>query len=176
MAKSSIAIHVKMDGRTFRRFAFYDTFVKNKRWKSPATFALLMTAFAAACFLFHHKEGAVMLGVVLLSVGLGMPVVYGLSFLMSVSASIKAQKLPRPASEVILSNQAEGIFIRSLADGRNEHLTLRWDSLHAVHRAKGCIYLYAIPTKAFLLPDGQADASPNEVWAMITRNLDQSKK
>ena len=97
--------------------------------------------------------------------------VYGLSFLLSVSASIKAQKLPRPAYELVLSNQEDGVFIRSLAAGKDESITLRWDSLHAIHRARGCIYLYAIPTKAFLLPDGQADASPDEVWAMITRNV-----
>ena len=176
MAKTRITVRVRMDGRTFRRFAFYDTFVKNKRWKSPAIFALLMTVFAAVCFLFHQKEGAVMLGSVLLAVGLGMPVVYGLSFLLSVSASIKAQKLPRPAYEVTLTNQEDGIFIRSLAAGKDEAVTLRWNSLHAVHRAKGCIYLYAIPAKAFLLPDGQADASPDEVWTMITRNLSEPKK
>ena len=171
MAKSRITVRVRMDGRTFRRFAFYDTFVKNKRWKSPVIFASLMSVFALVCYLFHHKDGAVMLGTVLLIIGMGMPVVYGLSFLLSVSASIKAQKLPRPAYELVLSNQEDGVFIRSLAAGKDESITLRWDSLHAVHRARGCIYLYAIPTKAFLLPDGQADASPDEVWAMITRNV-----
>jgi len=170
MARHKITVRVKMDGRTFRRFAFYDTYIKNRRWRSPAVFAALMTGFAAVCFLLNHIDGAVMLGTVLLAVGLGMPIAHTLSFLLSVSSSIKAQKLPRSVYEVELSNQEEGIFIRSLG-AKNEHMTLRWSQMHAAHRTRGCIYLYAIPTKAFLLPDGQADASPDEVWAMLVRNM-----
>lgn len=170
MPASKITIRVKMDGPTFRRFAMYDTFKKNKRWKSPAIFASIMGAAAIVCFIMNHVDGAVMLGTVLAVIALGMPAVYVGSYLSSVSSSIRAQKLPRYVYEVVLSDTEDGVYIRSL-NVKNEHMTLKWKQMHTAHRAKDCIYLYALPNKAFLLPNGQADASTDEVWAMIERNM-----
>ena len=170
MSRSKITVRVKMDGKTFRRFAMYDTFVKNKRWHSPAIFGAIMCTAAVICYIMNHVDGAVMLGTVLMVLGLGMPAVYVGSFLSSISSSIRAQKLPRLVYEVELSDREDGVFIRSL-NVKNEHMTLKWAQMHTAHRDKGCIYLYALPTKAFLLPDGQADASPDEVWEMLVRNM-----
>lgn len=176
MSGSKITVRVKMDGRTFRRFAFYDTFKKNKRWKSPLIFAALMSFFAAVCFFLHHMDGAVMLGFVLLIVGLFIPTAYLLSFLLSVASSIKTQKLPRYVYEVSLSPEEDGVFIRSLGTAKNEHITLKWSQMHTAHRTKGCIYLYALPTKAFLLPDGQADATPDEIWALLNACMPKAQE
>lgn len=177
MTKKKITIRVKMDGRTFRRFAMYDTFVKRKRWHSPAIFGSIMCAAAVVCFIMNHVDGAVMLGTVLSIIGLGMPAVYVGTFLSSVSSSIHAQKLPRYVYEVELTDgKPDGVFIRSLGTAKNEHMTLNWNTMHTAHRTKGCIYLYAVPAKAFLLPDGQADATPDEVWEMLNRNMPKGEK
>ena len=174
MAKSKITVRVKMDKRILRRFSMYDTFVKRRAMRSPIIFASLMTAFSVACFLLRHMDGAVILGCVLLGVGLMLPLAYLLTFLLSVSANAKAQKLPRYVYEVTLTGAEDGIFIRSLG-AKEEQLTLKWAQMHAAHRTKGCIYLYAVPTKAFLLPDGQANASPDEVWKMIVDHMPKPK-
>ncbi|MBP3646579.1 MAG: hypothetical protein J6K55_09170 [Clostridia bacterium] len=177
MSKSKkITVRVKMDGRTFRRFAMYDTFVKNKRWHSPAIFGSILLTAAIVCFIMNHVDGAVMLGTVLSVIAIGMPAVYVGSFLSSISANIRAQKLPRLVYEVVLSDEEEGVFIRSLGTAKNEHMTLKWSQMHTAHRTKGCIYLYALPTKAFLLPDGQADATPDEIWALLNAKMPKGQE
>ena len=50
-------------------------------------------------------------------------------------------------------------------------MSLEWKNIHAAWRDKGCIYLYATPARAFLLPDGQADAPPQELWAFLATHL-----
>ena len=36
---------------------------------------------------------------------------------------------------------------------------------------KGCVYLYVSPVRAFLLPDGQADAGDEALWRCLTEHL-----
>ena len=43
-----ITIPVKLDEKTFRRFAYFDMFILRKKWIRPVVFFLIMTAFAFA--------------------------------------------------------------------------------------------------------------------------------
>ena len=173
MSREIITYHVRMDARTFRRFAVFDTFRLKKRWRSPVLFAVIMTAFAIVCFAFHEKKNAMLLGSVLLSVGLSLPAVYFSMFFSSIKSSVKAQKLPRQAYDVRLGTKEEGVTIRSALN--SDEVTLPWDKLHGAYRDKACIYLYALKEKAFLLPSGQADATDDEAWAFLVEHLPEGR-
>ena len=137
-----------IDQKDFLRFALFDTFRVKKRWKTPVLFALLMTAFAAACFtLRQSREQALLLSGVLLGIGLILPLVWYLWYLSSVKK--EARKLGLSKSRIAYS------------------LLLR-----EARRVKGCIYLYVLPTRAFLMPKAEeSDAA----WDFICRHLPEAK-
>ncbi len=169
MSQKTITVHVRVDRRMLRAFGLFDTFVLKKRWRQPVVFALILTAFAAACFVSGKPQSALM-GGVLLAMGLLLPAVYVLMYLSQLKAQAKALKLdkPRPAYTLRLSD--DGVDIHN--DRKQEDdVHLGWESLHGAWRAKDAAYLYATPAKAFLLPDGQADADPQAVWAYLCEKL-----
>ena len=55
-------------------------------------------------------------------------------------------------------------------------LDVPWKDLQAAFRARGCVYLYVNPARAFLLPDGQADAAPDELWAYLEKHMGAKAK
>ena len=66
-----ITIPVKLDEKTFKRFARYDMFVLRKRWIKPVVFSLILLAFSAVA-LWTGKQQAGLIAAVLLTVGLGL--------------------------------------------------------------------------------------------------------
>lgn len=173
MKYTDITVSVKMDEKTFKRFAVFDMFILRKKWIRPVAFFLLMAAFAVAALLIG-KEQSGMIAAVLLVVGLGLPIVYAGTFLSQVNMQAAAQKL-KPAREVYkVKLLEEGI---SVENSRKEEGTLEmtWDRIARAFRKKGCIYLYVTPGKAFLLPAKQADAPDHEVWAFIREHLGEDK-
>ena len=171
--EKTITIPVSLDEKTFRRFAFFDTFILRKRWARPVIFSLILAAFAAVALLARKAQSG-MIASVLLVVGLGLPVVYVGSFLNQVNLQILRQKL-KPARRVYTVTLREaGITVRN--DRKQEGtLELEWPALHRAYRKKGCVYLYVTPVKAFLLPDGQADAPDAEVWDYLKEHLGSEK-
>ena len=165
MARRSITVHVKMDRKTLRSFAVFDTFILKKQWRRPAIFSLILLAFAGACLFFIDREQHVLIGSVLLAVAAVVPFSYVFMFLSGVKEQAKRMKLPRRVYTLVISNS--GVNIQNDIK-KEETVWLDWSKVHALYRRKGVIYLYAAPTRAFILPDGQADASPDEVWQMLT--------
>ena len=161
-----MTVHVNLTPKTFRRFAMYDTFVHKKRWKLPVFFALIMLAFAAACFFLTDKQGHLGIGWLLTVIGIGLPVIWFVMFRLSLRTSVKTQKLPRAVYTLIFSEEA--VDIQS-ATKMEEHVRLPWDKIARLVRDKDCIYLYATEQKAFLLPSGQADVPDNELWDYLIR-------
>lgn len=157
MKQDRITVHVKMDAKIYKRFSYFDTFALRKRWRSPFTFAGILLVFAIICFAVRAEQ-SVMAGLVLAIVGLGLPVVYIASFVSSVrlqAVQLKLEK-PRPAYTVTI-----GQTLRIENDARKEPAQeLAWEKVFGVWQGKGAIYLYATAAKAFILPDGQADAEP----------------
>lgn len=161
-----MTVRVNLTPKTFRRFAMYDTFVLKKRWKLPVFFALIMLAFAAACFFLTDKQGHLGIGWLLTVIGIGLPVIWFVMFRLSLRTSVKTQKLPRAVYTLIFSEEA--VDIQS-ATKMEEHVRLPWDKIARLVRDKDCIYLYATEQKAFLLPSGQADVPDNELWDYLIR-------
>ena len=166
----------RIDAKTFRRFAYFDTFSLKKSYRKPLGFAAIMLAFSLCCFvLLREKPQARLIGGVLLGVGIVLPLAYFASFALSVRTQVKTMKLTtaREAYKLTMTDQSEGLEIVS-ADGK-ERVKLKWKQVYGAYRVKGCIYLYAHPTRAFLLPDGQASAPADEVFAFLVKQIGQNR-
>ena len=171
MENHSIKINVIVDDKIFRRFALFDNLHRKRIWVSPVIFASMMSAFALVCFAMRGgAEGAVMLGSVLLTIGLGLPAVYAWTFLKSIKAQTKAMGLERPRPVYSLRFSPEGVQV---ANG-DKPVKYEWGDLFGAYRVHGCVYLYAEKNKAFLLPDGQAEKGA-DVWPLLLDMLPAEK-
>ena len=171
--EKTIVIPVRLDEKTFKRFARFDLFVLRKKWIRPAVFSLLLIAFAVAALLIRREQSG-MIAAVLLAVGIGLPLVYIGTFLSQVNMqAVRAKLKPaRPVYTVSLTDS--GIHIEN-NQKEEAPQDVEWSSVWKAFRRKGCIYLYVTPAKAFLLPDKQADAPTHEVWNFLVDHLDAGK-
>ena len=94
----TIVIPVRLDEKTFKRFARFDAFILRKKWIKPLVFSLILVAFSLVA-LFARKAQSGLIAAVLLTVGLGLPVVYFGSFLSQVNMQAVRLKL-KPATRV----------------------------------------------------------------------------
>ena len=174
MAKQdSITIPVRLDEKTFRRFMEFDAFVLRRRLRRPALFAAIFSAFALIAFLSGRAQSR-LLGGVLLLVGLGLPAVYVGAYLSDVRRQIRRENLKsRPLVYTVELNR-DGIIVHN-ARKEEEPLRLPWQGAAQAFRMKGCVYLYVTPYKAFLLPDGQASAPDEDLWALLVRRMGAEK-
>ncbi len=168
-----ITIQVRLDEKTFKRFARFDMFSLRKKWIRPAVFSLILIAFAVIALL-SRKEESGMIAAVLLAVGIGLPVIYVGSFFSQVNMQALRQKL-KPARRVYTVTLREAGILVVNNQRKEEPLEMDWASVQKAFRRKGCIYLYVTASKAFLLPDGQADAPDDEVWHFLTAHLGAEK-
>ena len=167
MMEKQLLIPSRVDADTFIRFGLFDTFRLQKRWRLPALFALILCAAAVVC-LVSGRTGGNLLGGILLLVGLGLPAAYAANFLFSLKQQARRLKLDGERIVYTLRFQQEGVHVTA---GQQEN-DFSWEQLHHAYRVPGCVYLYAAPRKAFLLPDsGQEEA----VWPQITAHLPPEK-
>lgn len=169
----TITIPVRLDEKTFRRFARFDMLRLRRRWIRPLVFALILCAFAAVALVSRLPQSG-MIAAVLLVVGLGLPIVYIGMFLSQVNVQAARWKLEKGRNVYTVSLSAGGFRVVS---GQKQEDTglVPWEKAARAFRRKDCIYLYATPAKAFLLPAGQADAPDRDVWAMITGGIGPEK-
>ena len=172
-AEKTIVIPVKLDEKTFRRFARFDTLILRKKWLRPAVFSLIMIAFSAAA-LFLRKEQSGMIAAVLLAVGLGLPLVYLGSFLSQVNMQAVKQKLKPARNVYTVTLRENGITVENNRK-KEDLLEMDWPAIRKAFRKKGCIYLYVTASRAFLLPDGQANVPDREVWDYLKKHLGTEK-
>lgn len=166
MKKTDFTVAVKIDSNTFKHFALFDTFIRQRRWRSPAIFAGIMLVFSMIAFSQSGRVGqAALLGGVLLGVGILLPAVYFVSFERSVRAQIKNFGLTKPRQVYTLRlNQNDGVAVT--AD--KEQAAYRWNALFAAYRTDRGIYLYAAPTRAYLMPNEQIEGGADALWAFLS--------
>ncbi len=166
MKSADFTIHVKVDGDIFKHFAWFDTFVRQRRWRSPAVFVGIMLLFSFIAFSRVGKvEQAALLGSVLLGVGVLLPAVYFFNFNRSVHIQVKKLGLAKPRQVYTLRlSQSGGVAVS--AD--NEQADYRWEALFAAYRTNRSIYLYAAPTRAYLIPNDQIVGGADALWALLT--------
>jgi hypothetical protein len=85
-------------------------------------------------------------------------------------AQAKKLRLDPPRRVYTLTFSPAGVHIVNDMKA-DEEADLEWKKIPAAFRRKKAIYLYAAPTRAFILPDGQGDASQDELWAMLVKHL-----
>lgn len=163
-----MTIQAVLDGGTFQRFAMFDVFYRQKRWRSPALFALILGAAAVICFVLHTRRGAVLLGTVLLAVALGLPAAYFLSYFLSVRA--RGKKLDAGGGTAAYTLRLDGDGVR-VAQGEDT-VEFRWGELLCAYRVEGCVYLYATAQRAFLLPER---CGGDQAWRMIWKYMPEEK-
>lgn len=169
MKKETILLQAKISREIFRRFAFFDTFYHQKHWQRPLIFALLMSGFSVPCFLLHDRQrGAVLLGVVLLVVGLGLPLTYLLNFSFSLRRQVKRIDPRKEQIAYTLTLSPAGIHVAAGA----ETADYLWETVHMAYRVSGCDYLYVSAGRAYLLPHG---SSAEKVWLLLQGALPQEK-
>lgn len=176
MRPDTITIPSRIDTKTFRRFAVFDTLVRQKRYRSPVIFAGIMLVFACICYLMDGRaEQAALLGSVLLGIGILLPAVYFSTFFFSVNAQAKKMKLepPKHVYTVTMTDAEDGLTIVT-PTGEGGTLRLKWAGLHAAYRVNGCIYLFVSLRQAFLLPDGQANVTPDELWDYLGEKMPEA--
>ena len=172
-SERNITIPVRLDEKTFKRFARFDMFTLRKRWVRPVIFSAILIAFAFVALLTKKAQSG-MIAAVLLAVGIGLPVVYFGSFFSQVNMQALQQKLKPPRNVYTVTLRESGILVRN-NQRQEDPLEMDWVSIQKAFRRKGCIYLYVTPAKAFLLPDKQADAPAHEVWNFLVEHLGAEK-
>lgn len=169
MKQEGILIPAKITRPVFRHFAFFNVFYHQKHWKRPLIFALLMSAFSIICFfLRNRREGAVMLGAVLLIVGLGLPFAYFLSFSLSLRGQMKRMDLRGQRIAYTLRMETKGFHVTTGAEAAD----YPWEAVHMVYRTSDCDYLYISASKAYLLPH---NSSKEKIWTLLQSVLPPEK-
>ena len=166
-----ISVDAGIDGKTFTEFALFDVMGRQKRWVRPLIFALIFTVFSLMAFSRRsYNEQAVLLGGVLLAVGLLLPLVYVLSFFLSVKR--KSRTMDSSKSAYLLELDENGLNVRK----ETQTLHFNWKEMYAAHRLKNSICLYADSRHAFLLPRGCGEENYRAAWNLIKKNLDPEKQ
>ena len=168
-----ITIPVQLDAKTFRHFACFDTMIRKRRWIRPALFAAILIGFSVIALLSKKPQSG-LISAVLLAVGCGLPVVYFGMFLRLVSLQAGQKKLEKGKTVYTVTLCRDGFTVVNNRK-EDETVTVSWKDADRAYRSSGCIYLYAGPQRAFLLPSGQADAPDEEVWQAIVRGLGEKK-
>ena len=167
-----MTIDVELSGAEFRRFTIFDLLRRRKQWRGPVLFALILGVSAAFCFFKSETQGAVLLGNVLLTVGLGLPCIYFGYFFSSLSRQVRKQGLTRPQHvyTVTLEDRSKGI----LADNGRERLTYEWKSVYHAYRNLTATYLYLTAQRALILPHTCLE-DPDKLWQLLTKKLPKEK-
>lgn len=161
MAEQGLVIHSEISPDVFREFSYFDIFSRQKRWRGPLLFAVILTFASAIVFSrADSTRGAGLLGVVLLAVGLGLPLVYFGTFFLSVRKQSRVYTGNVRAYTVELTGEGA----RVTKD--KQEAFYPWDRMAGAYRLGGSVALYVDPAHAFLLT-GDLD----RVWNAVTAHL-----
>ena len=152
-----MTLHVELDGRTFRRFALFDAFKREGRWRRPVLFACIMLAFSCVCLV----GGSVLLASVFSIIGLGLPAVWIGTFLFQVNTQARRLDSAHATYDVVLEENG--------VSGPGLEAPLSWDQVHAAFRDRDCVYLYINPLRAILIPSGAGDFEA--LWQFLVRHM-----
>lgn len=163
-----IVVPVRINGETFRKFAFFDAFTRQKRWRSLALFSGILLFSALLCFFLRDRaENGILLTLVLFGIAILVPTCYVLQFYSSVNTNVKKMKLNGEKVSYTVTLHENGLNVFN----QNEHADFAWTQLFAAYHKNDCIYIYATQQKAYLLPEGQGNVKNDEIWAYLTEKL-----
>ncbi len=145
-----VKVEVYLDKKTFCDFAWYDTFAVKKRWKSPLIFFIIMCVFGTVALTQAASvPDARVLGFVLFGVGVLFPVVYVLSFWLSLKDQCAKLRLDRPRHAYTLTfSQEQGLGVTK----DEQSASIPWSGLHRYITREDCTYIYVTPANAYIIP------------------------
>jgi len=172
MSNESVTVNVVMNDKIFYKFSKFESFRRRKAYLTPLIFATILTV-SAIIFLFM---GGALPGAVLLFVGLGLPAYRISRILRAINAQIRILDLRNPKTVYSLhfTDISNGIEVTNHGEG-DDPLRYEWSSIFGVYRVKRCIYLYVLPEKAYLLPDGQTAEGTDALLRMLVKMLPPEK-
>lgn len=178
MANTSapVQIIVRLDAKRFQAFSVFDVLIRQKRWKRPLLFALIMLLFAAVCFSqVGKREGALLLGIVLALVAVGLPLSYFGSFFASVRQ--QAKKMGLSASKEVYRIELDSTGVKMWPAGRQnqEPVIHTWEQVYSVWRTRNAVYLYTDAAHAYLLPADQIPGGMEACWQRLETALPAAK-
>lgn len=173
MKTVSVTVKCRIDKKTFRRFALFDAFRLKKRARLPLLFLLIMTVFSVICYVSGKNESW-LIGSVLLLIGLGMPAVYFGSYISGVNKQADQLKMDKPRAMYTLQLSPDGVNIHNDLKAE-ENVSLPWDKVWGVVFVRDAVYFYAHPSRAFILPKGQAEPDDDALRRLITSCLPANK-
>ena len=165
---SEIIIPVVLTSGQFSRFARYNVFVRQKRFIRPLVFFLLMTLFSVICLL-SKRESSLLLGGVLLSIGILLPLVWFLNFFMNVHTQAKKSGLTKEGLSVYtVELRDKGVHIK----GRTgQEANLPWKKIVSFSRCGDLTCLYISQMQAYLLPDNCLPCSKEALSEMLAKHI-----
>ena len=173
MKQLTIHVPVQLDGAAYRRFALFYTYRRKRLWRRPALFALILAVSSALCYSRYPQEGSVLLGTILIVLGLGMPLVWYLSYEHSIHTQAQQMGLLKAARRAYtLVFQEEGI--QASVDMGQSFTPIGWDEVTAVYRRPDITYLY-VDEHAYLLPHSQVREGAEALQALLARRLPPDK-
>lgn len=165
-----LTVDAGIDGKTFSEYALFDVMQRQKRWLRPLLFAVFFSCLSLLAFSRSGKaEQAILLGGILLAVGLILPLVYLLSFFLSVQRKSRTMDENKPAYSLELDEN--GLTVRK----EEQALYIAWKDLYTAYRLKNSICLYADAQHVFLLPHSCGEERFEAAWCLIEKNLDPEK-
>jgi len=169
----SVTVNVEVDEMIFHKFSVFENFVRRRGAVRLGLFAGLMTAFAVVCYMF--EDGA-FLGTLLLVVGLGLPAynLYRFYRILKIQIGMMELRSPKSVYTLHLTDAPDGIEVKE-HETEGGSLRFKWEGVHAAYRVGGCSYLYVLPNKAFLIPDGQPDEGDEALWRLLDKMLPEAK-
>lgn len=167
MGGLTLKIEVCLSEREFVGFGLFDAFRHRRSWTRPALFAAILAGSAAVCFMLHDRRGAVLLGIVLLVVALGLPAAWFLSFFLSVRGQARSLGLGDGAYVYTLTLGEEGLSV----DNGRERAAYPWAGMFRAYRRPDAVYLYVTPRRAFLIPNCCAEGGGERLWALIVAHI-----
>lgn len=166
-------VDVILDKQTFRRFTVFNILKRLKLYKAPMIFSSILCISAIISLAMYNIDGAMLLAIVLLIVGLGTPVVYFTTFFRSLKKQIAVQNLltPRYVYTVTLLDEDLGILVKN----EKEEASFNWSKAFFAYLDKNCIYLFITKDRAFLIPLALIKEDKDDYWALILKRLGEKK-
>lgn len=170
-----MTIPVTLTEEVFRRFTMFDILRRRKMWKPSVVFAVIMGTSAGICYYMNHVDGAVLLGNVLLTIGLGMPVVYFTTFFSSLKKEVLRHGLKRPQQVYTLElthREQEGIRVSN----EKEQAAYLWKQVFHAYRDETATYLFLSPDRAFLLPHTCVEEGEEALWDLLRKKIPEERR
>ena len=170
---SDIHIRVRLDAKQFRSYCAFDTFRIRRRHLPALIVTAILLTLGVADLLFVKGSSGTVAGL-LIGLGLAVPMVITGLYLIQIETQVSRQGLSASPEVYALRLNPDSVTVSGLHRSAGS-ISLTWYQLWAAYRVRGAVYLYASETRAFILPDGQANVSDEQLWAFLCTHLGSSK-